>query len=301
MKELRHKKLIGFIAAAALLSVLAAAVFFFFRFWFSRGGVPAPNSDNSLYVRILSVGDANAAVLTCGGETMLIDLGCESDAAHMKEVLTGLGVKKIDLLIITHAHYDHYGGCKALGEYKVEKCCISPYVSAAEGYTYALDYIAERCDDIIKPRVGDVFTFGGAEVTVLGPVERAADNSVNINETSLIVKLTFGDVAILFPGDAGSAEIDGVIAAGADLDADILLAAHHGSNAAGANSYLFLREVMPDCVIISCAGSGSNYGYPHEEVLSRLNDLGCRVLRTDSDGDIIIKIDGKKYELFTEK
>ena len=126
---------------------------------------------------------------------------------------------------------------------------------------------------------------GSALVEIIGPVREYRD----VNNNSLIIKITYGETSFLFKGDAErESELD-IVEAGINVSATVLKVSHHGSDT--STTYPFLREVMPEIAIISC-GLNNQYGHPHENVLSRLRDADVRVYRTDLQGDIIVRSDG---------
>lgn len=118
------------------------------------------------------------------------------------------------------------------------------------------------------------------------------------NDTSIILKVTYGDTSFLFTGDA---EYDGehaVLDSGADLSATVLKVGHHGSDT--STCYPFLRAVMPQYAVIS-VGAGNSYGHPNDDTLSKLRDAGVEVFRTDLQGDIFCTSDGKTVSFETQK
>ena len=126
---------------------------------------------------------------------------------------------------------------------------------------------------------------------VAGPVTETKDN---LNNTSIVLKVSYGDTSFLFTGDAEYEEEQSIMNAGYDISADVLKVGHHGSDT--STSYLWLRTIMPEYAVIS-VGSGNSYGHPTEEVLSRLRDADTAVFRTDMQGDIIAVSDGKEVTI----
>ena len=120
----------------------------------------------------------------------------------------------------------------------------------------------------------------------------------DLNEYSIIIKITYGDAKFLFMGDAEALNEREIVDAGYDVNADVLKLGHHGSSTSSTEK--FLKEVSPDYAVISC-GKGNSYGHPHDEIVERCNNLNIKMLRTDNDGNIIMKTDGKNIEVLKEK
>ncbi|MBE7015603.1 MAG: hypothetical protein E7417_02130, partial [Ruminococcaceae bacterium] len=149
--------------------------------------------------------------------------------------------------------------------------------------------------DMVSPKSGESFTLGSCKVELMTP---SGDFSHEVNNTSIITKVTCGERSFLFTGDAEREEEEDILAQGLDISATVLKAGHHGSDT--SSTYPFLREVMPEVVVIS-VGTGNEYGHPHEEVMSRFNDLGAQVYRTDESGHIVIHTDGESLTVSQRK
>ena len=157
-----------------------------------------------------------------------------------------------------------------------------------------VDYLGQQGKSITVPQPGDKFNLGSAQVEILGPVKEYD----NTNDTSIVLRIDYGETSFLFTGDMETGAERDLIEAGAKLDATVLKAGHHGSDT--SSSYVFLREVMPQYTVVS-VGKGNSYGHPSDEVLSRFRDLGTEVYRTDMQGHIIAESDGKTVTFRTEK
>jgi beta-lactamase superfamily II metal-dependent hydrolase len=142
------------------------------------------------------------------------------------------------------------------------------------------------------PFPGDAFTLGSAQVTVLGPVKSYAET----NDTSIVLRLEFGETSFLFTGDMEvEAENDMLDYWDGKLDwnVDVLKVGHHGSYS--STGYRFLREVAPTYSVISC-GAANDYGHPHEVTVSRLKDADTVIFRTDRMYTITASSDGENIE-----
>ena len=113
-----------------------------------------------------------------------------------------------------------------------------------------------------------------------------------------MLRLVFGKVAFLFTGDAGKQAEAGMLAAGEDVQAQILKVGHHGSSS--ASSPAFLAAVKPQ-VAIYCCGVGNSYGHPHAETLTALADVGAKVYGTDVNGTVVVTSDGTTYQVDPRK
>lgn len=246
-------------------------------------------------VHFIDVGQADAALIICNGETMLIDGGNVDDSSLIVSYLDKLDINTIDYMVATHAHEDHVGGLSGpLNTCKVNNvlCSVKKYSSKA--FSNFKKYTEKQGLEIIVPQAGDSFKVGDSVVEVIGPRKKYDDT----NETSIVLKVTYYQTSFLFTGDAGRESENDTIDAGCDLKADVLKVGHHGSET--STSYVFLREVMPKYAIIS-VGKNNSYGHPSEETLSRLRDAEVDVFRTDLQGDIICRSDGNNIEFEVEK
>ena len=253
-------------------------------------------AEEELIIHFLDVGQADAAILQCGDEVMMIDGGESSESSLIYSYLTKtLGITRIDYMIATHPHADHIGGLSgALNACSVE-VVYSPVTSYdSKQFSSLVKYTQKQGRNLTVPEVGDSFTFGDAQVQFLSPSQTYS----NINDCSIVVRITHGSNTFLFAGDAEwDAEHD-MLSSGYDLSATVLKVGHHGSDT--STSYVFLREVMPQYAVISC-GKDNSYGHPTEAVLSRLRDAGTQVFRTDLQGDIVCVSDGDELAFAVEK
>ncbi len=241
----------------------------------------------SFQVHFLDVGQADAALVLCDGESMLIDGGNAADSSLIYAYLEQEQLDVLDYIVCTHAHEDHVGGLSGALNYAQAETALAPVTDYnSKAFRNFVKYLDEQGKEIMIPQPGDYFSLGSAQVQVVGPISP----SDNPNNTSIVLKVTYGETSFLFTGDAERQEEQEILEAGFDLESTVLKVGHHGSNT--SSSYPFLREVMPEYAVIS-VGEGNDYGHPSEEVLSRFHDLGAQVYRTDELGHIICTSDGK--------
>ena len=253
-------------------------------------------SAEELIIHYLDVGQADATILQCGDEVMMIDGGESADSSLIYSFLTKtLGITHIDYMIATHPHADHIGGLSGA----LNACSVGVVYSPVRSYdskqfSSLVKYTQKQGRDLTVPEVGDSFAYGDAQVQFLSPVMEYN----NVNDCSIVVRITHGSNTFLFAGDAEWEAEHDMLSFGYDLSATLLKVGHHGSDT--SSSYVFLREVMPKYAVISC-GEGNSYGHPTEAVLSRLRDVGAQVFRTDLQGDVVFVSDGTTLSFGTEK
>jgi competence protein ComEC len=251
-------------------------------------------TNSELTVHFIDVGQADAALLQCEDDVMLIDGGNVADSNLIIAYLKKLNIECIDYMVCTHAHEDHVGGLSAPLSVMPVGAVYAPVTeSDSKAYQTFKRKVAEQNTETIHPVNYENFPLGSAKVEILA----APDNADNLNNSSIILKVTHGNKSFLFTGDAEREEEQTLLDKGM-LKADVLKVGHHGSDT--STSYVFLREVMPEYAVISC-GKGNSYGHPTEEVLSRLRDADVKVYRTDLQGDIIAVSDGENITFTTAR
>lgn len=241
-------------------------------------------SQEGLSVHFLDVGQADATLLLSAGKSMLIDAGNRDDKDQIMDYLDQYSIEKLDYLILTHPHEDHIGSAKVLVEnYEIDQVYLQGEYET-ETAKQLLQAIEEKKIASTRPKLGEKFSFGECEVEFFGPDTNYKDT----NDDSICLMVRHGENDFLFTGDAGSAPEKAMVNAKRDLEAEVLQVGHHGSRT--SSSYLFLREVNPEYAVISC-GTGNDYGHPHEEALSRFNDVGAELFRTDQLGTVVATSD----------
>jgi competence protein ComEC len=257
--------------------------------------VPAAPVLTGLEVHFIDVGQADAALVLCEGKAMLIDGGNVADSNLIYAYLKKCSVAHLDYIVCTHAHEDHVGGLSGALNYATVGTAYAPVTSYdSDAFRNFVKNLSKRGKSITVPSAGQTFSMGNAKITIVGPV-RTSDEP---NNTSIVLRLVYGETSFLFTGDAELDEERDILDRGYALESTVLKVGHHGSET--STSYRFLREIMPDYAVIS-VGKGNSYGHPTDAVLSRLRDAEVKVYRTDLQGDVICKSDGKTVSFTVDR
>jgi len=151
-----------------------------------------------LTVHFIDVGQADCALLESGGEYMLIDGGNREDGQLVVSYLEQQGVEELAAVVCTHAHEDHVGGLPSvLAVYPTHAVYAPTRTYASKVFDDFVYYADQQRLEITIPSPGDSWTLGETSVTVLGPVQSYADP----NDTSIILRVEYGDTSFLFTGD----------------------------------------------------------------------------------------------------
>lgn len=243
---------------------------------------------SELTVHYLDVGQGDCILAECDGEYMLIDAGDNDQGTKIQNYLTKQGVKKLKYAVGTHPDADHIGGLDViLYKFACGTVMMPDMTKDTATYRDVVDTMKQKKYKNTVPEPGDSFKLGSAVCTVLGPTKSYED----ANNNSIVLMVEHGENRFLFMGDAEEEEEADILKSGADVEADVLKAGHHGSRY--SSSKKFLEAVSPEYAVISC-GENNSYGHPHAETLNNLRAMGVEVFRSDEQGTIVAVSDGSK-------
>jgi beta-lactamase superfamily II metal-dependent hydrolase len=249
-------------------------------------------------VYFLDVVQGDSELILYNGTTVLIDAGEAEEGPGIVNYLKRLGISDIDLLIATHPHSDHIGGMQdILKNFNVRSVIDSGMPHTSPTYQKFLETIDRKNIPYKTVKKGDSFSPApGLTMLVLSAPDGNKDQ--DLNDGSIVLRASYGQINILFEADAGTATEESMMQSGLPLESQILKVAHHGSPH-GTGS-IFLEHVRPEAAIIS-VGAGNPYNHPALDTVARLEETGALVFRTDIDGTIIVRTDGMKFSLETTK
>lgn len=247
-----------------------------------------------LEIHAIDVGQGDALALrTPRGRWMLVDAGPRSahfdaGAATVVPYLLRQGAGELDALILTHPDGDHIGGAAAVVEALSPSVVLDP--AAETGKTqYVATLAAASASNLrwARARAGARLALDGVALEVLAPDSASLAGSGGANDISVVARVEFGRFRMLLMGDAPAEVEERLVARDPEaLAADLLKVGHHGSHT--STSAALLRASRPRFAVIP-VGRRNRYGHPHEEVVARLRSAGATVLRTDTDGHIVLR------------
>lgn len=285
------------ISTLILLGILLVYYLFFAPSEEKQNDSPVVFEQDGVYVHFIDVGQGDAALVQTKDGNLLIDTGTTDSRETLLACIDALEITTFDYAIFTHPHADHIGGAaKVLKNYKVETVILPNAVNTNYTFENMMDAIEQENCEVIEGKAGISFSLGDTKVDLLAPVY---EDDSNLNNTSVVAKVTYGEVSFLFTGDAEIESESAMLLTDEDaLDADILKLGHHGSST--SSSWDFLNAVSPEIAVASC-GYENEYGHPHREVVSRLGELNVPLYRTYETGNIVVFTDGTTYQIQTEK
>jgi len=251
--------------------------------------------DNQLHLVFCDVGQGDAILISQGSNQILIDggpgqsvLGCLSNHLPFWD-------REIEVVVATHPETDHITGLiDVIERYNVKQFVVSSLGKESAVFGEFRTAVLNEGSDIYFPKEGDRIKINSLELLVFWPQSQekvlgATTIERGANETSIVLKLSFGSFDALLTGDI-STKVEGQL----DLeDVEVLKVAHHGSKY--STSEEFLEQAQPELAVISV---GKNpFGHPTKEVIERLSNLAIKLLRTDQEGEIEVVSDGKNWRV----
>ena len=285
MKKIRtFPLLLTVLAAVCALFALAAVLI--------PGREPAQSALPEMAVYFVDVGQGDCTVVRAGEHVMVIDAGAADMGNRVNGFITAQGAEQPEVLVITHDHDDHIGGLSKLLK---EKTFKTVYASSRDTPDMQplqplFDAAAQAGTLFVTAENGTSFPLGEARVTLL--CADLPDGSAN--DRSVAVRIDYGEVSFLIAADLEIRGESALIAAGENLDADVLRVGHHGADT--STSSRFLKAVSPDYAVIS-VGADNAFGHPSESTLTALTAAHCSVWLTRDSGTVMAVTDGKRVTL----
>ncbi len=255
-------------------------------------------AENEVSVSFIDVGQGDCELITAGVRNILIDSGDIMCVDRTIGFLRSNGVKRLDIVIVTHPHDDHFGGMsEILKSFPVGQVIMPKTEVRGSSFGKMMSVLEERNIPLQNAEPGKRFILG--ERTFLDILAPLYDDYTEENNFSVVTRLIHGETSFLFTGDLERmGELD-LVDKDVFLDSDVLKVGHHGS--AGSSCAEFLERVTPKIAVFELGGI-NYYGHPRSEVLDRLAAVGCRdTYSTANNGNIVIVSDGAELRVENEK
>jgi competence protein ComEC len=283
-----------------ILVLLAAAIAVWWFAWQELSG--------GLTITVLDVGQGDSILVQApGGRTMLVDGGGRAGEETRgydvgREVVTPAlmtrGVGRIDVLVITHPHDDHIGGLKAVLEAVPVGMVLDPMLPIeSRDYEELRESIRKHRIAVYRATAGQRINLGeGIYADVLNPPDpRLHGTRDEVNDNSVVMRLVDGGESVLLAADIDRAAAERLARLGDAIQSTILKVPHHGSADSAAPE--FLEAVRPQVAVIS-VGAGNPFGHPSSEMLDGLRRVGAKVMRTDEEGAITIRLRPPRWSVW---
>ena len=287
----KHKKLIS-----AIIAILIVLLYNYYTKDIepsnaNKENIPVINEVTSdLQIYYFDVGQADSILILNNDTAMLIDAGNNADGPLLVDYIKNkLKINKIDIVVGTHPHEDHIGGIDdIINNFDIEDIYLPEVITTTKTFEDMISAIENKDLAISIPEIGEKFKLGEADFEVI----YTGTDDKDLNATSIIINMLYGEKTYLFTGDTTEEVEDTIL--NKNIDIDVLKVAHHGSRY--SSSYEFLKIATPEYAIVS-VGEENSYEHPHQEAINRIKKHTNNIYMTKDVGTILLTSDGKEIEI----
>lgn len=248
--------------------------------------------NTGLKISCINVGEGDSILIQYNSKNFLIDGGPLDGSDNLLKYIRSEGIDNFSCIFITHPHEDHIGGLpRILSKYKVNNIFSSGSSSDSPAYVKLIDLIKQNNIKCEVLKNGDKIIIDKNFFFQVLSSENS--NKDNLNNDSLVLKLTFENNTFLFMGDAEKEIEDNLLESKINLKSDVIKIAHHGSSTSTSNE--FLDAVSPKIALISC-GLNNSFNHPSKIITNEFKNRNILFFRTDIDGTIELYSDGNKIK-----
>ena len=296
-----------------LAIVIVAAILAGAFYWLRRHRSEPPptttpfETKGKLQIFALDVGQGDGLlIVTPGGKAVLVDAGSARAGDDVVTAIQRRGLRNIDLAVATHPHADHIAGLRrVIGKFAVNSLLDSGQTFDSDEHDRLQRAVKARKVQFIAAKKNWRFDLdSGIRLEAFNPrgdgrwITDVREGGSVENANSVVLRLSYGNFAMLFTGDAEAETEAALVKENFPLRAQVLKIGHHGSRYATSDN--FLSAVAPSTAIISC-GTGNRYGHPSQPTLDRLKRANVQVHRTDLSGEITIVSDGNTFQVSSQR
>ena len=248
----------------------------------TTSGYENNSSSSEVLVYFIDVGQADAIYIKDVNSNMMIDAGNNADGKLLVKYLQSLNVNNFKYVVGTHAHEDHIGGMDdIINNFKIDNFYMPEAISTSKTFEDVLDALDKNKVTFQTPKIGDKFSLENTNFEVLS----IGNDTSDLNDTSLVLKMSYNNTCVLFMGDASSNVEKNLL--DKDINCQVLKVGHHGSRYTSSDE--FIKKVNPTYGIIM-VGKDNKYGHPTKKALDILNKYKVTIHRTDEEGTILMHL-----------
>lgn len=257
-------------------------------------------TDSEVTVHFIDVGQGDCELIMTPDKNVLIDCGEKEYSDAVIAYLKAQNITRLDYIIVTHPHSDHAGGMSYIINEFETGTVIMPkikdsVVPTTSTYKRLLKAISKNNVSVEYAKAGAEYDLGGgSKMDIIAPVGDYDD----LNNYSVVMKFTHGSNSFLFTGDIEKQAESDILDSGADIGADVVKVAHHGSSTSSTKA--FIKAVSPRIAVVE-VGSPNSYNHPNKDTLKRYGKVVDTIYRTDINGSIVFESDGEGFNIITEK
>ncbi|WP_346885741.1 ComEC/Rec2 family competence protein [Clostridium sp. UBA4395] len=252
--------------------------------------------DSETRIHFINVGQGDSILIENNNFNILIDSGPNTAKDTLIFYLKKYKIKKLDYLIASHPHEDHIGSMDDIvNKFYIEEFIMPKVLTTDKNFSNLVNALKSK--GLTIRNINDNLKIQLSEDNYIDFLWTGDISDDNLNNHSIVIKYTNKNTSFLFTGDMEEEVENILLASKKSLESTVLKVAHHGSKTSSSKG--FLSKVNPRIAVISC-GMGNDFGHPHKNTLKALENLNSKILRTDINGNIIIKTNNDKLMISTE-
>ena len=253
---------------------------------------PSRPLDGRFRLTVLDVGQGLSAIVQTHSHALLFDTGprygdtADAGSRIVAPNLRAMGLRDLDMMVVSHADSDHSGGALSV----LDVVPVRQIASSLPDRHPVVERVRRDGGSAVHCIAGQHWQWDGVRFAVLWP--RAGDYGdarIKTNDLSCVLRIDGAGGSALLTGDIEARDEQAMLAAGADLRADIIVVPHHGSRTSSTRPFV---ETVGASVAVFTPGYRNRFGHPRPEIVARYRDDGASTLRSDADGAVELDLDG---------
>jgi competence protein ComEC len=278
-----------------ILSIIFFVSFFLLGYT-SKDNINSKLKDSETRIHFINVGQGDSILIESNNYKILIDGGPNSARDTLISYLKKYKIKKLDYLIASHPHGDHIGSMDDIvNNFYIEEFIMPKILTTDKNFSNLVKALKSK--GLTIKNINDNLKIQLSKDNYIDFIWAGDISDDNLNNHSIVIKYVNKNTSFLFTGDIEKEVENILLSSNKPLESTVLKVAHHGSKT--SSSKAFLSKVNPRIAVISC-GMGNDFGHPHKATLKALENLNSKILRTDINGNIIIKTNGDTLMIYSE-